>query len=82
MADVERQIVELSTLATVPPPPVQTDEEIMALIHEKRFEYARPPKMKITAVLAACEDEVGLLPGTGTMEERVAALKLLVQTDN
>ena len=38
MADVERQIVELSTLATVPPPPVQTDEEIMALIHEKLYQ--------------------------------------------
>ena len=82
MAEMEKQIAELPTLASVsppPPPPVQTDEEALAAIYHKLLEYPPPPKMKFTSILLTCEDEVGL-PGDGTTAERVAALKLLVQT--
>ena len=84
MADMEKQIAELPTLATVPPTPPQPpliDEEVLAAIYETLFDTLPSKKMKITTVLLACEDEVGL-PGDGSREERVAALKLLVQIDN
>ena len=54
MADVERQIASLPPLLDaeismppMPPPPVQTDDEVLALVHEKLFDSLPLKKMKI-----------------------------------
>jgi len=82
MAAVDAQLASLPKLSepTPPPPPQQTDSAVLAAVYSKLFDTPPHKKMKIT-VLAACEDVVGL-PSDGAMEERVAALKLLVHKRN
>jgi len=82
MAAVDAQLASLPKRSelTPPPPPQQTDSAVLAAVYSKLFDTPPHKKMKIT-VLAACEDVVGL-PSDGAMEERVAALKLLVHKRN
>ena len=79
---------ELATMrepgVSVTPAPVEEESEsveiVLGRVYMKLFGGSPLPRMKMTTVLAACEDEV-CLPGEGSREERVAALKLIVGID-